>query len=119
MRIQTFAIDFFQWSSGDAGICYILDAPVGGVVAAHLKTFFFVPPGLVVAVIDHEHVKLRLLYSRKKKLDKTVENLRNDVDELKVRGHTHAPRLDLCFALHKRVRNLLAHFCMYRYFYSS
>ena len=40
--------------------------------------------GLVVAVIDHEHVKLRLLYSRKKKLDKTVENLRNEVDELKV-----------------------------------
>ncbi|KAK7099243.1 hypothetical protein V1264_003419 [Littorina saxatilis] len=38
---------------------------------------------LVVAVIDHEHVKLRLLYSRKKKLDKTVENLRNEVDELK------------------------------------
>lgn len=41
-------------------------------------------PGLLVAVIDHEHVKLRLLYSRKKKLDKTVENLRNEVDELKV-----------------------------------
>ncbi|XP_050410768.1 uncharacterized protein LOC126825243 [Patella vulgata] len=38
---------------------------------------------LVVAVIDHEHVKLRLLYSRKKKLDKTVDNLRNEVDELK------------------------------------
>ncbi|KAL8609548.1 hypothetical protein ACOMHN_000604 [Nucella lapillus] len=38
---------------------------------------------LVVAAIDHEHVKLRLLYSRKKKLDKTVENLRNEVDELK------------------------------------
>ncbi|XP_046373431.1 uncharacterized protein LOC124146915 isoform X1 [Haliotis rufescens] len=38
---------------------------------------------LLVAVIDHEHVKLRLLYSRKKKLDKTVENLRNEVDELK------------------------------------
>ncbi|XP_025087894.1 uncharacterized protein LOC112560322 isoform X2 [Pomacea canaliculata] len=38
---------------------------------------------LVVAVIDHEHVKLRLLYSRKKKLDKTVETLKNEVDELK------------------------------------
>ncbi|GFR94105.1 voltage-gated hydrogen channel 1 [Elysia marginata] len=38
---------------------------------------------LVMAVIDHEHVKLRLLYSRKKKLDKTVENLRNETDELK------------------------------------
>ncbi|XP_005094274.1 uncharacterized protein LOC101855857 [Aplysia californica] len=38
---------------------------------------------LVMAVIDHEHVKLRLLYSRKKKLDKTVETLRNEVDELK------------------------------------
>lgn len=37
-----------------------------------------------MAVIDHEHVKLRLLYSRKKKLDKTVESLRNEVDELKV-----------------------------------
>lgn len=42
--------------------------------------------GLVVAVIDHEHVKLRLLYSRKKKLDKTVETLKNEVDELKVSG---------------------------------
>nr|KAI8759895.1 Voltage-gated hydrogen channel 1 [Biomphalaria glabrata] len=39
---------------------------------------------LVMAVIDHEHVKLRLLYSRKKKLDKTVETLRNETDELKV-----------------------------------
>ncbi|KAH9494785.1 hypothetical protein Btru_020608 [Bulinus truncatus] len=38
---------------------------------------------LVMAVIDHEHVKLRLLYSRKKKLDKTVETLRNETDELK------------------------------------
>ncbi|RUS80008.1 hypothetical protein EGW08_012242 [Elysia chlorotica] len=38
---------------------------------------------LVMAVIDHEHVKLRLLYSRKKKLDKTVESLRNETDELK------------------------------------
>lgn len=39
-----------------------------------------------MAVIDHEHVKLRLLYSRKKKLDKTVETLKNEVDELKVSG---------------------------------
>ncbi|GFN98780.1 hypothetical protein PoB_002528600 [Plakobranchus ocellatus] len=36
-----------------------------------------------MAVIDHEHVKLRLLYSRKKKLDKTVETLKNETDELK------------------------------------
>ena len=52
-----------------------------------VKLNFLVVAGLVVAVIDHEHVKLRLLYSRKKKLDKTVENLRNEVDELKVKTH--------------------------------
>lgn len=37
-----------------------------------------------MAVIDHEQVKLRLLYSRKKKLDKTVDSLRNEMDEIKV-----------------------------------
>ena len=45
---------------------------------------YIVITGLVVAVRDHEHFRLKLLYTQKKKTDSENKQLKQDKDKLNV-----------------------------------
>ena len=41
-------------------------------------------PGLVVAIMDHEHFRLKLLYKQKKKISQDLKNAKSEVKGLEV-----------------------------------